>query len=113
MDFSALNPIMSFCNAVVSILASGFTWLINGIVKVIWGVLYVIVDGLLTVVSGFVSLIDLSTVIASLTASWGLLPPTIVWVITQSGLAQCLAIIGYAYLIRMLLNLIPATFTRI
>lgn len=110
MDF---NPIMSFCNAVVSILASGLTWLINGFVKVIWGVLYVIVDGLLTVISGFVSMIDLSTVFTKLTSSWGLLPDQIVWAITQSGLAQCLAIIGYAYLIRMLLNLIPGVFTRI
>jgi hypothetical protein len=110
MDF---NPIMSFFNVVVSIISSALTWLVSAVVKVIWGVLYVVIDGLLTVVSGFVSLIDLSNLIAHLTASWGLLPPTVVWVITQSGLAQCLAIIGYAYLIRMLLNLIPATFTRV
>jgi hypothetical protein len=77
------------------------------------GILYVVVDGLLTVVTGFVSLIDLSTIISSLTSSWGLLPPQIVWIISHSGLEQCLAIIGYAYLARMLLNLIPATDTRL
>lgn len=107
------EPIMDALNAIGGLLASGLEWLLNGLVELLWGVLYVVVDGLLTVVSGFVSLIDLSTVIANLTSSWGLLPPQIVWIISHSGLAQCLAIIGYAYLARMLLNLIPSTFTRV
>jgi hypothetical protein len=108
-----LQPLMDFGNAVVHFLASGLLWLITGFVDLIWGVLYIVVSGLLSVVSGFVSLIDLSTIIANLTASWGLLPTQIVWVISHSGLAQCLSIIGYAYMARMLLNLIPAEFTRV
>lgn len=108
-----LNPIMNFCNAIGQYIVSGLEWLLNGIVKVIWGVLYTVLDGVLTVITGFVSLIDLSTVTLELTSSWGLLPSQIVWFISQMGLAQALAIIGYAYIIRMLLNLIPATFTRV
>jgi hypothetical protein len=110
MDF---NPIMAFCNAVVSFFGDGLLWIINGFVNVIWGILYVVIDGLLSVVTGFVSLIDLSTIITKLTSSWGLLPDQVVWIINQSGLAECLSIIGYAYLTRMILNLIPAEFTRV
>jgi len=109
----SFQPILDALNGIAGIFGSALLWVVNSIVTVIWGVLYVVIDGLLTVISGFVSLIDLSTVITSLTASWGLLPAQIVWVISHSGLAQCLAIIGYAYVIRMILNLIPATFTRI
>lgn len=107
------QPIMDALNSLGGLLASGLKWLLDGMVELIWGILYVIIDGLLTVVTGFVTLIDLSTIITNLTSSWGLLPPQIVWIITNTGLAQCLAIIGYAYGIRMLLNLIPATFTRV
>lgn len=107
------QPIMDALNALGGLLASALLWLLNGFVELIWGVLYVVVDGLLTVVSGFVSLIDLTTVITNISANWGLLPPQIVWIISHTGLAQCLGIIGYAYLARMLLNLIPSTFTRV
>lgn len=107
------QPIMDALNAVVHFLGSGLQWLMSGFVDLLWGVLYIVVSGLLTVVSGFVSLIDLSTIITSLSSSWGLLPTQINWIIANSGLAQCLAIIGYAYLARMLINLIPATFTRV
>lgn len=107
------QPIMDALNALVNIILSGLAWVVNAFVELIWGILYVVVDGLLTVVSGFVSLIDLSTVIAHLTSSWGLLPPQIIWIIDHTGLAQALAILGYAYLARMLLNLIPSTFTRV
>lgn len=110
---SPFQPIMDALNAIGGLIASGIEWLLNGLVDLFWGVLYVVVDGLLTVVSGFVSLIDLSTVITNISSSWGLLPPQIVWIITHTGLAQCLGIIGYAYLTRMLLNLIPSTFTRV
>lgn len=107
------QPIMDALNGLVNIINTGLKWVLDSFVELIWGILYVVVDGLLTVVTGFVSLIDLSTIISSLTSSWGLLPPQIVWIISHSGLEQCLAIIGYAYLARMLLNLIPATFTRL
>lgn len=107
------QPIMDALNALVGVIASGLQWVLSGFVDILWGVLYIVVDGLLTVVSGFVSLIDLSTIIANLTSSWGLLPPQIVWIISATGLSQALGIIGYAYLARMLLNLIPSTFTRV
>jgi len=110
---SPFQPIMDALNAVVHFLGSGLQWLMSGFVDLIWGVLYIVISGLLTVVSGFVSLIDLSTIITSLSSSWGLLPTQICWVIAHSGLSQCLAIIGYAYLIRMTLNLIPGAFTRV
>lgn len=108
-----LNPIMSFCNAIGQYIVSGLEWLLNGVVKVIWGVLYTVLDGVLTVITGFVSLIDLSTILLQITGSWVLLPSQIVWFITQMGLAPALSIIGYAIIIRMMLNLIPGTFTRI
>ena len=108
-----LQPIMDALNAFIHFWNTALTWLMSGFVDLLWGVLYIVIDGLLTVVSGFISLIDLSTLITNLTASWGLLPAQIVWIISSSGLAQCLAILGYAYAIRMIINLIPATFTRI
>jgi hypothetical protein len=104
---------MDALNAFVHFWNTALTWIMSAFVDLLWGVLYIVVDGLLTVVSGFVSLIDISTVVEHLASSWGLLPAQIVWIISGSGLAQCLAILGYAYLIRMIINLIPATFTRI
>lgn len=110
MDFS---PIMNFLNSFFSIFVNFFTWLATSITTIIWGALYIVVDGLLTVVVGIVGLIDVSTLITSLASNWGLLPGPIIWFINQSGLPQAMAIVGYAYLIRMTMNLIPATFTRI
>jgi len=110
MDF---NPIMSALNGIASILWAIIQWVLNGIVVVLWAVLYVVISGLLSCVTAIVSAIDLSNVMANLSSSWGLLPSSVVWIITQSGLSQALAIIGYAYIIRMTLNLIPATFTRL
>jgi hypothetical protein len=107
------NPIMDALNGLAHLIWLPFQWLIDGIVTILWGVLYVVVDGLLSVVTALVSLIDISTLITNLTTSWGLLPSSVSWIIGQAGLAQALTIIGYAYIIRMTLNLIPATFTRL
>lgn len=112
MDYF-FESVLTFLNSVVGVIGSALTWVTDAIGSVLWGFLYLVISGLLSVVSGFVSLIDLSTIATNLTASWGLLPPQVVWVINQSGLADCLAIIGYAYIIRMTLNLIPSTFTRV
>jgi hypothetical protein len=108
-----LSPIMSFINGFVALLNSFFTWIADAITAVVWGSLYIIMDGLLTVIVGIIGLIDVSTIVSSLASSWGLIPAQLAWFINECGVPQAVALIAYAYGIRMLLNLIPATFTRV
>jgi hypothetical protein len=108
-----LSPIMSFLNSFISIINSFVLWIANALTAILWGSLYIIMDGLLTVIVGIVGLIDVSTIVTSLASSWGIVPPVVIWFINQCGFPQAVALIAYAYGIRMLLNLIPAEFTRI
>lgn len=109
-DFS---PIMAFINGIGSIISGVLGWILDAIFKVIWGCLYVLYDGLLTTMEGVLSMLDVSTLTSALTSSWTGVPAVLLWIVSQAGLASAVAIIGYAYGIRMLLNLIPGVFTRV
>jgi len=88
-------------------------WVLDSIVTVLWSVLYFIYDGFLTMLTAVVAAIDVSTLITDMAAQWGLLPDVMVFLVNQCGLPQMIAIIVYAYGIRMALNLIPSVVTRI
>jgi len=108
-----MDSIIQFLNSFASLIGSFFTWLADTLVSIIWGALYLIYDGFLTLIVAIVSAIDLSTLVTQTMASWGLLPDQLVYLINQVGVPQGLAILGYAYLIRMGLNLIPSVITRV
>ena len=108
-----LSFISNFFNDIGNIFTSFFTWLAKAIVAIVSGVLYVVLDGFFTVCLGVVSAIDLSTLITGQFAQWGLLPEQLIYLINITGIPQGLAMVGYAYGIRMLLNLIPSAITRV
>jgi len=91
----------------------GFTWVINGFFLLIRFTLFSIFDGLLVVIEGFFSALDLSSIAFNYAAAWGGLPTQLIWLITVTGIPQCLTLLGAAYMIRLLLNLIPSWATRV
>ena len=92
---------------------TGCKWVIDGFFLLIRFTLYSIFDGLLVVIEAFFSALDLSSIAFNYAAAWGGLPTQFIWLITVTGLPQCLALLGAAYLIRLLLNLIPSWATRV
>lgn len=80
---------------------------------ILMGVLYLIVEGFLTIVETMVSAIDVSSIITDSLTQWNVLPGPMLYLINAIGIPPALAIVGYAYGIRFLLNLIPASLTRI
>lgn len=105
--------LLDFINSFFSILWKGFLWIVEAIGTVIGFLLYTIYDGVLLVIHAFASLIDLSVVAFNMTATAANLPPQMIWIINQIAIPQGLMIVGGAITIRMLLNLIPAAFSRI
>jgi hypothetical protein len=108
-----LTFISNFLNDIAGILTSFFTWLMNAITEVVSGVFYVIFDGFFTVVLALISAIDFSTVITTNFANWGILPDQLVYLINAVGVPQGLSMVGAAYVIRLTLNLIPGTISRV
>lgn len=89
------------------------SFVIEGILTVIKVSFLWMFDGVLTLVYVFVRSLDLSGIAVNYFADWGLLSPQALYVVNQSGIPQGLTLLAYAIGIRVLLNLIPAAFTRI
>ena len=80
---------------------------------ILWGGVYLLIEGLLTIVETMVSAIDVSSIITTSLAQWDVLPGPMLYLINSMGIPPALSIVGYAYGIRFLLNLIPASLTRV
>ena len=97
-----------------------FVFLLDGVLTLLQVVfdaftllLYTVFDGFLVVVYGIFSALDFSALVFNTAASWGSMPPQLIWFINEIALPQCFTMVTAAVGIRMLLNLIPAAFTRI
>lgn len=110
IDFSWLT---GWFDAFLSWLVTLATWILNGAVTVVEAALYYPFDGLLTTIETFVSGLDLSALAFSYTSMWAGLPPQFVYFVNAVGIPQGLSMIIAAVGIRMVINLIPAAFTRI
>ena len=110
---SAFGVIIDWLAAVWGLVEKGFTWILDGFVLLLQFVAYTILDGLFLVVETALAAIDVSAIVFNYAASWSALPTQLVWLINAVGLPQCFAILGAAYIIRLTLNVIPATFTRV
>ena len=100
-------------NGLASLLKAGFGWVATVLNYIISGFLYTVLSGIFTIITALVDAIDMSTVITTSFANWGLLPSQLVYLINALGIPQGLAMVTYAYIIRLGLNLIPAVFTRV
>lgn len=110
---SAFGVIIDWLAAVWGLVEKGFTWILDGFILLLQFVAYTILDGLFLVVETALVAIDVSAIVFNYAASWSALPTQLVWLINAVGLPQCFAILGSAYLIRLTLNVIPASLTRV
>lgn len=83
------------------------------IVDLFWGGVLIVLEGIFTIIEGIVDSIDLADLLAEQAASWGLVPDQTIYLLTALGIPAGVSIITYCIAIRMMLNLIPASFTRI
>lgn len=100
-------------NALFDFLGRMLTWTLDGILWILKKAFFLPFDGILTVIQGLITTIDLSAFVASYAMNWAGMPTQLIWFVNAVSLPQGITIISGAIAIRMLLNLIPAAFTRI
>lgn len=88
-------------------------WGLDGALYVLKVGFFFIIDGLLTAIYAIVSTLDLGSLVFNVAGLWAGLPPQVIYLVNAVGIPSGLSMILYAIVIRMLLNLIPAAFTRI
>lgn len=110
---SAFAVVIRWLSTFWSWVETGFAWILDGFILLLQFVVFTILDGLFTVVETVLSTLNLSAIALNYAATWSNLPAQLIWLINAVGLPQCLSLLGGAYLIRMVLNLIPSVFTRI
>lgn len=105
--------IADFLNTFWQYLKEIFVWSFQALEYVALEVVKLLFSGFMTVVSGLINALDVGTILTEVSASWGLLDPKVAWFMVNLGVSQGLGILGLAYGIRFLLNLIPAALTRV
>ncbi len=70
-------------------------------------------DKALNLVEFMVGLIDFKNEMFDMSLGWAGLPTQVIYILNECGLDNCLLIIVSAMTIRMLVNLIPASLTRV
>lgn len=87
------------------------TWCFETFITVISDIFFFIADGIMLAIETMITAIDFSSWFAF--AGWGALPPQVLYILDVMNISACLAGLSVAYGIRLLLNLIPAAFTRV
>jgi hypothetical protein len=87
-------------------------WLLTGLGWLIGKVFFFLLDGVLVVIEGFFKAIDFSAFAATHALDWAHAPTQLIWFVNAVGLPQGIAMLSGAIAIRMVINLIPAEFTR-
>jgi hypothetical protein len=103
----------NFVNSFFDLLVSAFSvlWeLFREGLKLLFFFFY---DGFLSLVTAIVTAVDFGVLGLNTVLDWSNLPPQMLYVIGQIGLQESIVIIVSAITIRMTLNLIPASLTRI
>ena len=109
-----LNKLSEFLDAFIDQILNICTWIIDSILNLFMNLFYIIIDVFLKILELLISSIDFVE-IESLKAfnNWGLLPPQVLYVLYKINFTQILTILAAAYMIRKILDLIPAAFTRV
>lgn len=100
-------------DALIALLLAPFIWLLDGVILVLGLTLYYIVDGFFTVCTTIIATLDISSSVFNFAASLSSLPTQLTWLLDAVGFPQCVTVLAAAYLVRFLLNLIPAALTRV
>jgi hypothetical protein len=110
---SGFGTIIDWLRSFWSWVETGFLWLLHAFIALLQFVFFTILDGVLSIVEGLLSALDFSSIAFSYAASWSSLPTQLIWFLGAVGLPQCFALLGAAYLLRLLINLIPSWATRV
>ena len=88
-------------------------WALDGAVSVIVWAVKILFEGFLFLVTSLIQGLDLGSYAIQYAVLWGGLDSRVTWFIGNLGIGQGLTMLTAAIGIRLLLNLIPAAFTRI
>lgn len=88
-------------------------WILDGLGTCLKVLAWPIYDGLLTAVESITAALDVSSLGLQFAAGLSSLPGPLRYILSAICLAQGMTIIAGAIALRMLINLIPATFTRV
>ena len=109
-----INKIIDFCDNFWDGLLNLKDWLLDGLLYILSKVLFFVFDAFCSVVETLITAIDFTQLTAlSAFGDWNLLPPQILYILSQLHIGQCLTMLAAACLIRLILNLIPAALTRV
>lgn len=97
----------------IGLLFTPFQWILDGVVYALKTVICFILDAVLNVILLFLQGIDFIGGLALQFVQFANLPPQAIYLLQAMGIFDFISIIASAYLIRLLLNLIPAAFTRL
>lgn len=107
-------------NGLWSVVATVWQWFVDLVQAVLvffrdllLNLLYALLDVSLGVFESIVSAIPVPAAWQSVGNPLGSLSGQALYLLTAFGIPECIAIIGGAYGVRFLLNLIPAAFTRV
>lgn len=99
-----------FWNQAVSILK----WLLYNLFNLLIDIFYIPFDFVLSTFETLITSINfLELKTLNTFAKWNLIPDQVLYVLDRMNLGYCLTMLLMAYTIRLILNLIPAAFTRV
>jgi len=107
-----INKIIDFCSNFWSMLINFFDWVADGILYIQFKILYLFMDVFFSLIESIVTSIDLSFLSNSY-GNWDVLPSQTIYILSRLHITTCLLIISGACFIRLTLNLIPASLTRV
>lgn len=108
-----LGFLTDFINSFWEALYNTLTWFADGIIFCFQSSVYWVLDSFFTIILAFLGILDFSAFVQNITLSWVGLPSQLLYLVNTSYIPQGLTILGSAYLVRLLLNLIPGTITRL
>ncbi len=88
-------------------------WVLDGLVYVLKAIPWLILDGVLSAVSVFIAAVDVSAVVFQWAAGYALIPDLAIWFMVAIGFPQVVTLVASAYVVRFILNIVPAAFTRV
>ena len=105
--------LLDFINHFWQLLKDIFIWSFKAIEYIGEEIAKNLFAGFFTLAGGVINALDVGTILTEVSSAWGLLDPQVAWFMVNLGVSQGLGILGIAFGIRFLLNLIPAAFTRV
>jgi len=107
------DEITYFFNNIITTLKDWGLWLLGLLYEALLSVCYWIFDKLCDLVEWILSGIDFSLTLFQNAISWSGVPGEVIWLCNQIGVDDGLLMISTALIIRLTLNIIPASLTRV